>query len=383
MYHARPTLQRYDWGSTDDLPSLLGFEPDGGPYAEAWWGAHPGGAALVDVDGETRRLDDVIAGDPLSALGGEAFARFGRLPYLLKVLAIAQPLSIQVHPSLEIARAGFAREEAAGIPKDAPNRVYRDDNHKPEMVVALTPMVLLSGFREGGALAEDLARVGGPVATRLAALCGEGAQDDLSAYLRGVMTDDEAPGLVADLIFVRAGGQVTPNLAAAAKAAAHYPGDRGALVVLAMNLVPLAPGEACYTPDGIVHSYQSGVGLEIMANSDNVIRAGLTSKHVDVDALLEVAVTTPSRPDLPEGRSEGATTAYAPPVAEFRLSILEGGGAEFEAGPRMILALEGGAHVRTGSSEATLAKGGAVFVPDSDGPVTVESTGRTAVASVP
>ncbi|MBN2176405.1 MAG: mannose-6-phosphate isomerase, class I [Demequinaceae bacterium] len=384
MYPVRPALQRYGWGSETDLPDLLGFEPDGGPYAEAWWGAHPGGPALAGTAGEAKPLDAVIAQDPEAALGGESLAAFGeRLPYLLKVLAIARPLSIQVHPSLDVARAGFAREEEAGIPRDAPDRVFRDDNHKPEMIIALTPMVLLSGFRKPSKVREDIAGIGGPVAERLATLCADDQPDGLAAFLRGVMADEEAPGLVSDLAFVGARRGASANLAVAAHAASAYPGDRGALVALAMNVVNLEPGEACFTSDGIVHSYQSGVGLEIMANSDNVIRAGLTGKHIDVAALLDVSVTTPGEPFRPAVTRDGRATHYAPPVREFGLAIADGGEAVFGSGPRMVVALEGEAVVRSAGEALTLPRGGAAFVPDSDGPATVASAGRAAVAFVP
>lgn len=383
MYPVGPALQRYDWGTPTDLPDLLGFDQDGGPFAEAWWGAHPGGPAVADTADGPRPLDEVIARDPAAALGARVLATHGdRLPYLLKVLAIGGPLSIQVHPSLEVAREGFAREERAGIPRNAPERIYRDGNHKPEMIVALTPMVILSGFRPVPEVREDLAAIGGPVADRLIALCRDDS-DGLAGYLRGVMTDKEAPGLVSDLAFAGAHRGAGPNLAAAARAASRFHGDPGALVALAMNLVSLEPGEACFTPDGVVHSYQSGVGIEIMANSDNVIRAGLTPKHVDVEALLEVSRTTPSEPERPRASREGPAAVYAPPAQEFSLAIVEKGGAAFDSGPRMVVCLDGEVTARTSAESREIGRGAAVFVPDADGPLSVESRGRTAVAFVP
>lgn len=384
MYPIRPALQRYEWGTPDDLPSLLGIEPDGGPYAEAWWGAHPGGPAVADTVEGPRPLDEVISDNPAAALGARVLAGQGeRLPYLLKVLAIGGPLSIQVHPGLEAAREGFAREERAGIPRDAPERVYRDGNHKPELVVALTPMVLLSGFRPASEVREDLAAVGGPVAERLSSLCRDDDPDGLAAYLSGVMTDAEAPGLVSDLAFAGAHRGAGPNLAAAARAASRFPGDPGALVTLAMNLVGLEPGEACFTPDGIVHSYQGGVGIEIMANSDNVIRAGLTGKHVDLEAFLEVSRTTASEPERPPASREGHATVYAPSVREFALALVEGGEVGLGSGPRMVVCLDGDASIRTQKESRSIRRGGAVFVPDADGPAIVGSSGRVAVAQVP
>ncbi len=384
MYLARPALKRYAWGSSTDLPGLLGIEPDGGPYAEAWWGAHPGGPAVVEVDGERVPLDEVIAADPVGMLGEDVVAAYdGQLPFLLKILAIAKPLSIQVHPSAEAARVGFAREEEAGIPRNAPDRVYRDDSHKPEMIVALTPLVLLSGFREAERVAEDLGRIGGPVADELATLCcSGGVPEGFVPFLKGVMANEGVPGLVADLARVGEWEGASPSLTVAANAAVHFPGDRGVLIALAMNVVRLAPGEACFTSDGIIHGHLSGVGLEIMASSDNVIRAGLTSKHIDVEGLLAVSKTMPSTPDRPEVSREGKKSVYTPVAEEYRLAVVEGGSVEFVAGPRMVLSLEGEAAVRSSTGEMTLAKGDAAFIPHSDGPAIVESVGKTAVASV-
>ena len=386
MYLVRPALQRYDWGTTTDLPDLLGFAADGRPWAEAWWGAHPAAPATAEVGGTEVALDELIAADPAGALGDEvARENDGTLPYLLKVLAIAKPLSIQVHPSAEVAEEGFWREEAEGIDRDAPNRVYRDTRHKPEMVVALSPMAVLSGFRSSPEVARDLVGVGGEVASRLAdALASEASEPlGIAAFLRAALTDPESAAVVAAI--ARAGTKpgASPNLAAAAAAARHFRGDPGVLVALAMNLVELAPGEACYTPDGIVHSYQSGVGLEIMANSDNVIRAGLTSKHIDIPALLEVARTAPSAPHLPAERHDGDALTYTSTAREFRLTTIADGRASVDAGPRIVLCLEGETRVRSGVDEERLARGQAVFVPYSDGAATVRTTGRAAIATVP
>ncbi len=386
MYPLRPALQRYDWGSFDALPRLLGFEPDGKPYAEAWWGAHTGGAATALVGGEWRGLDALIADDPVAALGRDVIAAYGeRLPFLLKVLAVARPLSIQVHPSTDLARDGFAREEAEGMPRDAPERCYKDESHKPEMVVAITRMVLLSGLRPVSLVAAELARLGGPVAARLADLLATGGSDPLglAAFLRGTLTDPEVRDFAARVVRASAVEGATANMIVAAQAAASFPGDPGVIVTLAMNVVALQRGEACFTPDGIIHSYQSGLGLEIMANSDNVIRAGLTNKHVDVPALLKVARTAPSGATRPRESRDGAVVTYAPSAREFRLSVVEAGSGSFEPGPRIVLALEGHASARVEKGEATLKSGEAVFVPYADGELSLAASGRAAVAFVP
>lgn len=381
-----PAVQAYDWGTTDDLPRLLRTDPTGSPLAEAWWGAHPAGPTrVVDESGETT-LAERIAADPVAALGPEIARAFGgRLPFLLKVLAIAKPLSLQVHPTTDDARAGFDAEEAAGVPLDAASRVYRDRNPKPEMIVALTPMVVLAGFRPAASVRRDLERAGHPdAAPLLEALRAESQPAALATYVRLALGLPDAADLVDAVARTGREPDAGPSLRAAADAAAHFPGDPGVLVALAMHRVDLAPGEACFTPVGMVHSYQSGVGVEIMANSDNVVRAGLTSKHVDVDELLRVASTAPASPGAPETeRSEGATMFW-PRADEFLLSVLSEGTHEFIAHPRVVLVVDGRAVV---ASEAggtrELIHGDAVFIPYSDGEVAVAAFGTVIVAGVP
>jgi len=386
MYLLRPALRRYDWGSPDALPAFLGFESDGQPYAEAWWGAHSASPAMAHVADDWHGLDTVIADDPVVALGPEVIAAHGEsLPYLLKVLAIARPLSIQVHPSAEEARQGFAREDAEGVPRDAPQRVFRDTSRKPEMVVAITPMVLLSGLRPGALIAADLARLGGSVAARLSSLLSTGGTEPLglAAFLKGALTDPEVTGLIPSVVREGAKEGATPSMVAAATAAASFPHDPGVIVALAMNVVSLDPCDACFTPDDTVHSYLSGVGLEIMANSDNVIRAGLTTKHIDVPALLQVVRTTPSEATRPRETRDGACVTYGVPAGEFQLTVVSNGSDSFDPGPTIALVLEGEGSVRTRADETTLGRGEAVFVPHADGEFTVSTSGRVAVARVP
>jgi mannose-6-phosphate isomerase len=387
MYTVRPALQPYAWGTLDDIPELLGMEPTGAPVAEAWWGDHPLAPATCVIDGAEVGLDQVVATDPVSALGPDlAEAYEGRLPYLLKVLAIGSPLSIQVHPSVSEAQAGFTREDEAGIPVDAPERTYRDRNHKPEMLVALTPMVVLAGFRPLGDVRRDVGRLDHPDAPQLAGLLGDDEDDGaaISRYVRRCLGMAEPQGLVAALARAASEPDASGSLRAAAAAAARFPADGGVLVALAMNRVDLEPGEACFTPEGLVHSYQSGVGLEIMANSDNVVRAGLTVKHIDVDGLLAVASTRPALPACPRSTTLDGAETFRPEADEFVLSLVRDGHATFGAGPRIVLAIEGETRVTVGDGdEQALARGEAVFVPFSDGDIAVASSGLTAVAGCP
>jgi len=387
MYTVRPALQPYAWGTRDDIPALLGMEPTGDPVAEAWWGDHPLAPARCVIDGAEVALDRVIATDPVSALGPDlAEAYEGRLPYLLKILAIRSPLSIQVHPSAREAEAGFAREDATGIPVDSPNRTYRDRNHKPEMLVALTPMVVLMGFRTADEVRRDVERLDHPDAAALASLLADHVDEGaaIARYVRRCLGGMDATGFIAALVRSASEPGASGSLRAAGSAASRYPADGGVLVALAMNRLDLEPGEACFTPDGLVHSYQSGVGLEIMANSDNVVRAGLTPKHIDIDELLAVASTVPAAPARQHStRIDGAET-FRSGAEEFILSFVRGGHAAFAPDPRIVLTLEGETRVAVKEGdERVLARGEAVFIPYSDGDLTVASSGLAVIAGCP
>ena len=368
-----PAMMRFDWGSTSGLPGLLDFAPDGGPYAEAWWGAHP----LAPSTTPAGPLDEVIGADPEGALGAAVVEQFGGLPYLLKVLAIARPLSIQVHPTMERARQGYAAEHHTGIGLADPARIYKDSWHKPEMLLAVTPMTVLSAFRAVDGLAEDLERLGGDDAASLAATLATGGTE---AYIADVLTADHSDAL-ARLAAGSAGAGASAIIAK--EALAHYPDDRGALVALAMNAVRLEPGQALYTPAGVVHCYIEGVGVEIMANSDNVVRAGLTHKPINSDLLRELATLEPAAPVTPIESVEGAARHLSTDAPEFELTVVTRGVASCPPGPRVVLVLDGSASLATATAAQTLARGEAVFVPASDGDLSIDASGTVVVASVP
>jgi mannose-6-phosphate isomerase len=386
MYSVRPALQPYAWGTTDDIAELLGVAPTGGPVAEAWWGDNPLAPARAVVDGVEVRLDSLIAADPEAALGSALADTYdGRLSFLLKVLAIRSPLSIQVHPSPGAAHAGFDRDDAAAIPLDSPVRTYRDRSHKPEMLVALTPMVVLAGFREPKEIRRDLESLGHPEAAELVAILAGGESDEaaIARYVGRCLGDVDAEGLAESVVRAAREPGSGGSLRAAAAAAVHYPTDGGVLVALAMNRLDLEPGDASFTPDGCVHSYQSGVGIEIMANSDNVVRGGLSPKHIDVDEFLAVASTFPGVPATPRAeRVDGAATLS--PATEFSLGLVRDAAARFRPGPRIVLSIDGDATVATrGGGERILTRGEAVFVPFADGALSVATSGFAIVAGSP
>ncbi|MET9440959.1 mannose-6-phosphate isomerase, class I [Streptomyces sp. NPDC006610] len=357
------TIRPYAWGSTTAIPHLLGTEPTGEPQAEMWMGAHPGAPSRT----ARGTLVDVIDADPGGELGEAAVAKFGpRLPFLLKILAAGAPLSLQVHPDLRQAREGYEDEERRGIPVDAPHRNYKDANHKPELICALTEFDGLCGFRAPLAAAELLDGLGVDSLKPYVDLLRAHPED---AALREVLTAvltadrDEMARTVADATAActRIGGVYAPY----AGIAHHYPGDPGVIAAMLLNHVRLQPGEALYLGAGIPHAYLNGLGVEIMANSDNVLRCGLTPKHVDVPELLRIVRFEPGDPGVlrPEASPDGEEV-YETPIDEFRLSryVLPEGSAAHDltrVTPQILLCTAGA--VRAGEHELT--PGGSVFVP--------------------
>ncbi|MFH8582408.1 mannose-6-phosphate isomerase, class I [Streptomyces zaomyceticus] len=357
------TVRPYAWGSTTAIPELLGIAPTGEPQAEMWMGAHPGAPSRT----ERGSLNELIDADPVRELGERSVEKFGpRLPFLLKVLAAGAPLSLQAHPDLDQARAGHAAEEAAGIPVDAPHRTYKDANHKPELICALTPFDGLCGFRTPAESADLIAALGvdslKPYVDLLHAQPEEAA---LREVLTALLTADpeEMAHTVAEAAVAadRLGGDHAPYAALAH----HYPGDPGVIAAMLLNRVRLQPGEALYLGAGVPHAYLEGLGVEIMANSDNVLRCGLTPKHVDVPELLRVVRFEPADPFVlrPEASPSGEEV-YDTPIDEFRLSrfVRPEGAAPTDLTsptPQILLAVAG----RPKAGEVNLAPGESVFVP--------------------
>ncbi|BBA97688.1 putative mannose-6-phosphate isomerase [Actinacidiphila reveromycinica] len=392
------TVRPYAWGSTTAIPELLGIEPTGEPQAELWMGAHPGAPSRIDRGQGPVALDAVIDADPAAELGEAAVKRFGpRLPFLLKVLAAGAPLSVQVHPDLAQAAAGYADEEARGIPLDAPNRNYKDANHKPEMIVALSPFDGLCGFRRPAEAADLVDALGVPALTPYVDILRAQPEDQALREVLAAVLGAE-PGAMAET--VRAATESASRLArtpgtpradsyaAYAKAAHSFPGDRGIIAAMLLNHVRLQPGEALYLGAGVPHAYLDGLGVEIMANSDNVLRCGLTPKHIDVPELMRVVRFTAGDPGVlrPEAGPDGEEL-YPAPIDEFRLSrYLLAAGADprtLPAGtPQILLCTSGEVRLRTltsshtaSSADATLslAQGESAYVPAGE---RTELTGR-------
>ncbi|KAF4407410.1 MULTISPECIES: mannose-6-phosphate isomerase, class I [Streptomyces] len=390
------TVRPYAWGSTTAIPELLGTEPTGEPQAELWMGAHPGAPSLADRGDGPVPLSELIAADPAGELGEAAAGRFGpRLPFLLKLLAAASPLSLQVHPDLAQAESGFADEERRGVPADAPHRNYKDANHKPELICALTPFDGLCGFRPAAESAELLSGLGvdslKPYADILHAEPEEAA---LREVLTAVLTADRAE--MAETVRLaaeaaeRLGGTPGPHrdsYAAYASIARHYPGDPGVIAAMLLNFVTLQPGEALFLGAGVPHAYLDGLGVELMANSDNVLRCGLTPKHVDVPELLRVTRFEATAPAVLRPEAVDGEETYETPVDEFRLSryALAAGAAprQLPAGTPQILLCTAGTAVLTGAdgAELPLSRGESAYVPAAE-QVRIGGTGTVFRATV-
>jgi mannose-6-phosphate isomerase len=376
MYALENPIQPYAWGSRTAIAELQGRPtPTAEPEAELWMGAHPRAPSFVRSGATAVPLSALIADRPEATLGARVATRFGaELPFLLKVLAAERPLSLQAHPSAEQARAGCAREDAANIPRDAPHRSYRDPHHKPELLCALAPFEVLCGFRAVDHTRALLAALAvpalAPVAEALEASPPRGLHDAFSL----IMTLP-APRRRAAVVAVAAActrhadtcGPWAAECAWIARIAEAYPGDPGVIGSLLLKLMRLAPGEAVFLPAGNLHAYLRGVGIELMANSDNVLRGGLTPKHVDVAELLrvldfEAPEAAPVAADI-----DGGVITYDTPAPEFRLSrIALAAGEELELrtnGPEIVLCTEGA--LGAGTPAVPVPAGDSVFVPAS------------------
>jgi mannose-6-phosphate isomerase len=390
-------IREYAWGSRTALAQLLGRpSPARAPQAELWMGAHPGAPSKVLRGGRWVSLADVITEAPGPELGPQCLKRFGpRLPFLFKVLCAESPLSLQAHPSEAQAKAGFAREEAAGVPLGAAHRNYKDPHHKPELLCALTDFEALCGFR---AAAETLRLFKGLAAKELAPfvamLEAQPGALGLKAVFEKLMTlpaPERGPLVTATLAACKRrrdlGQAFAKECGWAVKLGEQYPGDVGAVSALLLNLVTLQPGEAVFMPAGNLHAYLKGVGVELMASSDNVLRGGLTPKHVDVPELLSVLDFRdgPVPVQKPRRATDGEEL-YLTPAAEFRLSRVVLDKAQRHRaqphGPEILLCTEGAVRLHGADCELELPRGAAAWVSAQDGVYELRGTGTVYRATI-
>lgn len=386
-------VQDYAWGSPTAIPALIGApNPAREPRAELWIGAHGKAPSLV-VDGDRRTpLDERIAADPIRWLGKRVVDAFdGTLPFLLKVLAAAEPLSIQCHPSRAQAARGFDREEASGMPVRDPNRNYRDRNHKPELICALSTFTALKGFKDETAIAADLRALAIPALE--SAVEAFVATGDLAALYRNVMTRSTTQREAIALDAARRASSLEgPSFEWIARLAHWHPGDIGVLTPAFLNVVELSQDEAIYLGAGELHAYLGGVGVELMASSDNVIRGGLTKKHVDVPELLETLdfVTGPAEILRPR-RERPGTRVFDSAAPDFVLSVVDvANDTPHETSDRdaieLVLVADGDAMIfPTGGDDGPLqvTKGRAVVIAADVSGYRIEGSARIYKAGVP
>ena len=392
----RGAIRTYAWGSRTAIAEFTGRPvPAAHPEAELWLGAHPADPARIETADGERSLLDVVRSDPEGQLGAAVCAQFGDvLPFLVKVLAADEPLSLQAHPSTAQAVEGFAREDRSGVALNSPVRNYRDRSHKPEILVALETFEALAGFRPVARTIELLRALSVPeLDPFIALLAGAKHSEDSDADgLRALFTTwITAPQPDLDLVvpavldgainYLRSDSvEFADEARTVLELGERYPGDAGVLAALLLNRVRLEPGEAIYLPAGNLHSYLRGVGVEVMANSDNVLRGGLTPKHVDVPELLRVLNFTPAaEKDLhPQVEQDGFERIYQTPASEFAVSVLrldgENLGHEVDApsrhdGPQILLCAQGSVVVQAKSNRLTLERGSAAWVSADDGPI--------------
>ncbi|EKY3119976.1 mannose-6-phosphate isomerase [Cronobacter turicensis] len=379
------SVQNYAWGSKTALTELYGVaNPEGLPMAELWMGAHPKSSSKIkDAQGQTRALREVIDADKTALLGAPVAERFGELPFLFKVLCADQPLSIQVHPNKQASEAGFARENAAGIPLDAAERNYKDPNHKPELVFALTPFLAMNAFREFSEIVSLLQPVAG-AHTAIAHFLAEPNADRLRDLFAGLlnMQGEEKSRALAVLKATVASQQGEP-WDTIRFIAQFYPDDSGLFSPLLLNVVKLNPGEAMFLFAETPHAYLQGVALEVMANSDNVLRAGLTPKYIDIPELVANVqfIAKPAAQLLTQPEKDGAALEFPIPVKDFAFSL-----HDLQSQPQrlaqesaaILFCVEGEAVLSKGDERLTLKPGESAFVAANESPVSVSGVGRLA-----
>ena len=395
--YLKNTIQEYVWGSRTAIPELMGQpSPADQPQAELWMGAHPKAPSFVQIDNDWSSLADLIHEYPVDILGQWVAEKYhATLPYLFKVLAAAEPLSVQAHPGLDAAKAGYAREERSNIPFNAPERNYKDPNHKPECLCALTSFWGLCGFRRVSEAYSLLSR-----------LCPDSLGDTLCLLekntqangmqtffqtIMGMRPQNQTQVVREAVRHAKSIKRKAPEYDWVIKLNHTYPSDIGVIFPAILNLVHLEPGQALFLGPGELHAYLKGVGIEIMANSDNVLRGGLTSKHRDADELMRILSFEEKAVDilLPENR-DNHIGSYRTPAREFELSVISLGVGDVHMGPvdrnvEILFCTAGEHSITDAGSRRTLriASGASVLIPAAVPGYTINGQGIIYKAAVP
>lgn len=379
------SVQNYAWGSKSALTELYGIaNPNGLPMAELWMGAHPKSSSKIEnASGQPQSLREVIDQDKTALLGQAVAERFGELPFLFKVLCADQPLSIQVHPNKQASEIGFAKENAAGIPLDAAERNYKDPNHKPELVFALTPFLAMNAFREFSDIISLLQPVAG-AHQAIAHFLAQPDADSLSHLFASLlnMQGEEKSHALAVLKATLASQQGEP-WETIRFISEFYPDDSGLFSPLLLNVVKLNPGEAMFLFAETPHAYLKGVALEVMANSDNVLRAGLTPKYIDIPELVANVkfVPKPAAELLTAPEQRSAELDFPIPVADFAFSLHDlstTASTLAQSSAAILFCVEGEAVLSKGEQQLVLKPGESAFVSAEESPIEASGIGRLA-----
>jgi len=385
FYKLRNKVRHYDWGSPVDIPRLLGIVPDGAPWAELWIGSHSGFSSIAVLDSGETSLEDLIARDP---------RHYGTLPFLFKLLAAEKPLSIQAHPNSEQAREGFERENHAGLPLDSPMRNYKDPNDKPEIICALSPFTGLCGFRgvdeinrllttflepAPAALRASIARCRGHGLCEVSLETAAALRDFLTGLFN--LSTAARQALTEYILFHCEHGYELELMRSLARL---YPGDPMVIAPLYLNVFRLKPGEAVFMKAGILHTYIHGFGVELMANSDNVLRGGLTGKHIDVPELMKILDFKPFIPRLITPNTN--CFSYPAPCEEFSLTRICGSTEPCPLvlnGPAILIVTEGELVIANSDSEMVVKRGESIFIPPTknDNPLSLRGNFTLFIAS--
>lgn len=379
IFHLKNPVQHYAWGSTEGIPRVTGITNDTGkPMAELWMGTHPAAPSLIisDAAGKEESLSSVV-----------------NLPFLFKILSAATPLSLQVHPTLAQAREGFERENNAGIDLSSPTRNYKDANHKPEIIVALTPFQAMCGFRpvaETVALLRELHSTA--LTDSLTRLEGSGNYGKFLSFLLNADTDT-VQSIAASIREAVQNTKTEYNqvfseaLNTASRLLDYYPSDIGILAPFYLNLINLAPLESLYLPAGIIHAYLQGTGFELMSSSDNVLRGGLTPKHIDIEELLAIVDPSPYEPPILHAQADPGLSSYPTPAEDFFLAfnVFSGPTLTYECSePAIMICQEGKISVkRFPDEEIVLEKGNSCYIAASRKTLSVSGQGTLWVATKP
>jgi len=379
MFVLDNAARRYDWGSVDEIPRFIGSPDDGEPVAEVWMGTHRlAPSAAIDGYGARRPLDEVA----------------GPLPFLLKLLSASRPLSLQIHPDLRAAQAGYARENELGVPLDADERIYKDPNHKPEMVYALSVFDTVVGFRPTAEILRVLAPIETSLSRRLHdALRSRPGFPGIVRLVEDLLTEQVDPVDIADVLhrcreLVEQGFDIRRAYATALLIGEDFPDDPGVIISLLLNRLTLQPGEAAFLDTGVIHAHLRGLCLEVMASSDNVLRAGLTSKRLDPQGLVACLKAGMSRLARVTPVTFGYTTeVFDPGVGDFALSVTQCSGGEphgvalLDAPQRIVVCTGGEVElVNESLDRIKLTRGDAVYAGAADGALTLFGTGEVAQA---